>query len=76
MIEHLRIVVSQAEQLSEQQQEAVAHALEEAIRDILDEQQWDELVSSPRSQQFLKRLIAEGRQEHAEGKTEEIKESL
>lgn len=71
MIEQLRAVVAQAEELPERDQELLAEAWQRAIEE-LEEREWDALLQKPGSARFLKDLVAEGREEHARGKTEEI----
>lgn len=41
------------------------------IEEELEQQEWDALVSSPRSREFLHRLIAEAEAEDAAGESEE-----
>jgi hypothetical protein len=68
MIDRLRAVIAQAEQLPEQEQEALAAAWEE----ILEEREWDAIVSKPGVCGALRRLADEARQQDAAGETEEI----
>ncbi len=55
MVEELREVMQQVEQ----QPEEVQHRIAEIIRLALDEQEWDALVGTPESQNFLTRLSKE-----------------
>lgn len=71
MIERLRAVVSEAESLSEEEQEQLALAWEQALVE-LEESEWDGLLAKPGSKRFLKELVEEARREHAAGETEEI----
>jgi hypothetical protein len=58
MVEELRQALDALGQLPEEEQRQIAQlALEE-----IEQRQWDELVSSPRSKAFLKRLIAEAKE--------------
>ena len=72
MTEALQQIMEEVEQLDPAMQEAfVAHA-REILAELEEEREWDALVNSPGSQRFLKKLIDEGRKEHAAGLTEEI----
>lgn len=71
MIDRLRAVIDQAETLSEREQELLAEAWERVLDD-LEEREWEALLSAPGSRDFLKELVAKGREEHAAGKTEKI----
>ena len=73
MIEELRVVVSEAESLTAEQQRLLAAAWEQVLEDLA-EQEWDALLSKPGSRQFLKDLVAEGRRQHAAGETEQVAE--
>jgi hypothetical protein len=64
----LRAVIARAEQLSEPQQEALASAWEA----VLEEQEWQAIVSKPSVSSALERLAAEARAEDAAGETEDI----
>jgi hypothetical protein len=64
----LRAVIARAEQLSEPQQEALASAWEA----VLEEQEWQAIVSKPSVRSALERLAAEARAEDAAGETEDI----
>jgi hypothetical protein len=67
MVDELRHAVEQAQQLSEDAQRHLAAQIEE----WLDEQEWDALVSSPKGQETLSRLIAEADEEIARGGVED-----
>ena len=70
MVEELRQVLDvlgEKGQLSEEAQRRIAAILEEE----LEQQEWDALISSPRSKRFLATLIAEAEAEEAVGETEE-----
>lgn len=67
MTETLRRVVAQIEQLSPEQQDAIAEAMERE----LEEREWEALVAKPGSQRFLDRLAAEARHADATGQTRE-----
>ena len=71
MTELLRQVVSEIEQLPPQEQDAIA----KAIREGIEEREWDARVATPESQRFLERKAAEARAEHAAGKTREVIDS-
>lgn len=71
MIERLRAVISEAESLTEQEQEQLALAWEQALEE-LEEREWEGLLARPGSKRFLKELVEEARREHAAGETEEI----
>ncbi len=58
MVEELRQALDVLGQLPEEEQRQIAQLVLEEI----EQRQWDELVSSPRSKAFLKRLIAEARE--------------
>lgn len=68
MVERLRAVIAQAEQLSQEEQEALATLWEEA----LEEREWLSIVSKPAVRGALQRMAAQARKEEAEGETEEI----
>ena len=58
MVEELRQALDVLGQLPEEEQRQIAQLVLEEI----EQRQWDELVSSPRSKAFLKRLIAEAKE--------------
>ena len=58
MVEELREALDLLGQLPEEQQRHIAHLVLEEI----EQREWDELVSSPRSKAFLMHLIAEAKQ--------------
>jgi ABC-type Zn uptake system ZnuABC Zn-binding protein ZnuA len=72
MIETLQQIMEEVERLDPAMQEAFVARAKEILAELEEEREWDALVSSPKSQRFLKKLIDEGRQEHAAGLTEEI----
>jgi hypothetical protein len=63
MVEELRQALDILGQLPEEEQRQIAQLVLEEI----EQREWDELVSSPRSKTFLKRLIAAAK----EGEIEE-----
>lgn len=68
MVEELRHAVEDAQRrLSEEKQRRLAAHIEE----WLDELEWDEMVSSPRGQQTLARLVAEADEDIARGDVED-----
>ncbi len=68
MVERLRAVIAQAEQLSQEEQEALATLWEEA----LEEREWLSIVSKPTVRSALQRMAEQARKGEAEGETEEI----
>jgi hypothetical protein len=72
MIDELRRAIEAAEKQSEEIQLRVAEAIAEAI----EEAEWDDLVSTPESQDFLVQLAEQARQETAAGKTRDLDELL
>jgi len=62
MVEELRQAFDALGRLPEEEQRQIAQLVLEEI----EQRQWDELVSSPRSKAFLKRLIAEAKEEEIE----------
>jgi DnaJ-domain-containing protein 1 len=62
MVEELRQALDALGRLPEEEQRQIAQLVLEEI----EQRQWDELVSSPRSKAFLKRLIAEVKEEEIE----------
>jgi hypothetical protein len=55
------------DRLPEETQQRIAAIIEEE----LEQQEWDALVSSPRSREFLHRLIAEAEAEDTAGESED-----
>jgi hypothetical protein len=68
MVDRLRAVVEEAEKLSDEDQEALAAILEEALA----EREWEMIVRKPRVRDALKRMAQEALEEDATGETEEI----
>ena len=58
MVEELRQALDALEQLPEEEQRQIAQLVLEEI----EQREWDELVSSPRSKAFLRRLVAEAKE--------------
>ena len=58
MVEELRQALDALGQLPDEEQRQIAQLVLEEI----EQRQWDELVSSPQSKAFLKRLIAEAKE--------------
>ena len=58
MVEELRRALDVLEQLPEAEQRKIARI----VFDEIEQREWDELVSSPRSKAFLRRLITEAKQ--------------
>ena len=67
MTGRLRRMVAKVEQLSPEQQDAIA----EVIQREIEEQEWATIVAKPGSQRFLAELAAEARREDAAGETRE-----
>ena len=57
MVEELRQALDLLEQLPDEEQRNIA----QIVLAEIEQREWDELVSSPRSKVFLKRLIAEAK---------------
>lgn len=72
MIEELRRAV----QVAEQQSEAVQHHIAELIALALEEAEWDAIVSTPESQDFLAQLAEEAHADTAAGSTRDLDELL
>jgi hypothetical protein len=68
MVERLRAVVEEVEKLSDEDQEALAAILEEALA----EREWESIVRKPRVRDALKRMAHEALEEDTAGETEEI----
>lgn len=68
MIDHLKAVIAEAEQLSAEEQEALARAWEIA----LDELGWQRSLNKPGAIETLQRLADEAEAEHEAGLSEEI----
>jgi hypothetical protein len=62
MVEELRQALDALGELPEEEQRQIAQKVLEEI----EQRKWDELVSSPRSNAFLKRLIAEAKEDEIE----------
>ncbi len=58
MVDELRQALDLLGQLPDEEQRQIAQLILEEI----EQREWDELVSSPRSKAFLKRLIAEAKE--------------
>lgn len=67
MVDELRQAIEQAEMQPDEVQRRIA----QLIREQIEEREWDELVSTPESQAFLKQLAEETRAAIASGETEE-----
>ena len=70
MTETLKKVVSRVEQLSPEEQDAIAEVIERALAD----RTWDRLFASPASDRFLERLVSDARREEAVSLTQESKD--
>ena len=58
MVDELRQALDLLGQIHDDEQRQIAHLILEEV----EQREWDELVSSPRSKAFLKRLIAEAKE--------------
>ncbi len=67
MTETLRQAVAQVEQLTPEQQDAIAKLM---LRE-LEEREWETLVGSEASLRFLQRIVADAQAEDTAGKTRE-----
>ena len=67
MTETLRQAVAQVEQLTPEQQDAIAKLM---LRE-LEEREWETLVGSEASLRFLQRIVADPQAEDTAGKTRE-----
>lgn len=72
MTEALQHILEEVERLDPAMQEAFVSRAREILAELEEEREWNALINTPQSQQFLKKLIAEGRKEHAGGLAEEI----
>lgn len=72
MTEALQQIMEEVEQLDPAMQEAFVTRAREILAELEEEREWDALVNTPGSQRFLKKLITDGRREHAAKLTEEI----
>ena len=76
MTEALKEVVEQiqhlAGQLGPEEQDVVAQALLERLKELEEEREWDALVSTPKSQAFLEKRSAEIDRKIAAGEFEEV----
>lgn len=70
MVDRLRAVVEQAEQLSPEEQERLAAVWEEQ----LEEARWQKTLSSPESLELLDRMAAEAIAEDEAGLTRDMEE--
>ena len=68
MVDRLRAVVEEVEKLSDEEQEALAAILEEALA----EREWETIVQKPHVRDALKRMAQEALEEDAAGETEDI----
>jgi hypothetical protein len=73
MIDHLRQIIPQIEQLPAEQQESYAEILQSTLE---ADREWDTLFSDPRSEDVLDDLIAQAKQEVRQGKVLSIDEII
>ena len=67
MTAKLKAIISQAEKLSDAEQDALA----DAWLILLDERGWDARFADPRNQAMMRRMAEQTLKEHAAGETEE-----
>ncbi len=72
MTEALQQIMEEVERLDPTMQEAFVARAREILAELEEEREWAALVNKPESQRALKKLIDEGRRDHAAGLTEEI----
>ncbi len=73
MVDHLRQIISQIEQLPAEQQESYAEVLQSMLE---ADREWDVLLSDPRSEDVLDDLIAQAKEEVRQGMTFSIDEII
>ena len=71
MIDTLRRVMQQAEQLNPDEQGIAAVRFQRVLEELEDERRWAEIWRDPRSIEVLEDLMAEAIAEDEAGKTEE-----
>ncbi|HEV2458375.1 MAG TPA: hypothetical protein VGS80_08410 [Ktedonobacterales bacterium] len=67
MTDKLKAVISQAEKLTDAEQDALA----DAWLILLDERGWDARFADPRNQAMMQRMAEQALKEHTTGETEE-----
>jgi hypothetical protein len=71
MIEMLRQVIEQVEQLGPDKQELIAQRFQRVLEELAEERRWTELLHDPRTPALLDRLADEARAEYEAGQTVE-----
>jgi alpha-glucuronidase len=71
MIDTLRQVIEQVEQLGPDEQSIIAERFQRVLEELEDEREWAEIWRDPRSIEVLEQLMAEAIAEDEAGETEE-----
>ena len=76
MIDTLRQVMQQAEQLDPEEQRILAERFQRVLEELEDERRWAEIWRDPRSIEVLEDLMAEADAEYEAGETRDLDELL
>ena len=76
MIETLRRVMQQVEQLNPDEQGVIAERFQRVLEEREDERRWGDIWRDPRSIEVLEALAAEADAEYEAGKTRDLDELL
>ena len=76
MIDTLRQVIQQVEQLDPDEQGIVAERFRRVLEELEDERHWADIWRDPRSIEVLEDLIAEADAEYEAGETRDLDELL
>jgi|GEM_PF-1087213 len=68
MTDKLKAIITEAEMLPPETQDALA----EAVAIFIDEMGWDKRFATPKSQEMLQRMAQHALQEHSTGQTEDF----
>ncbi len=71
MVEELRPIIEEVEQLDPALQQVIATRIREMLSELEEEQKWQQALTSPEGQRRLARLVAEADEEIARGDVEE-----
>ena|SRR5579885_1926084 len=71
MVEELRQIIEEVEQLDPALQQVIATRIREMLSELEEEQKWQQALTSPEGQRRLARLVAEADEEIARGDVEE-----
>jgi hypothetical protein len=71
MIDILRQVIEQVEQLGPDEQGIIAERFQHVLEELAEERRWTELLHDPRTPDLLDRLADEARAEYEAGRTVE-----